>query len=202
MYFEIEGIDGAGKSTQCRLLKDHFDFLGLDSVIIKELDSTEFSKHIREILITDIMKDARTEMFLFLSCKCQVFSQLIRPSLSSGKIIIGDRGSGSFISYNASILEMDTDILKNLIRLCSLGSEPDLIILLDIPVEVAQKRIAKKDKTTRFDLVDANILAKQREKFLEVAKVSPNWLTIDGTVPIENISALIKHHAMKLMGKI
>src|SRR5680860_674228 len=107
MFIEIEGIDGAGKSTQCRLLKDYFDSINLDSKIVKELDSSEFSNQIKSILVADGIKDAQTEMFLFLSCKSQVFSKIINPCLKSGCTIIGDRGSGSFISYNKSTLGMD-----------------------------------------------------------------------------------------------
>lgn len=201
MFFEMEGIDGAGKSTQCELLKAYFDSLGLNSAIIKELNSTEFSKKIRDILVTDIMKDPRAEMFLFLSCKCQVFSQLIRPSLESNQIVIGDRGSGSFISYNSSILGMDKEILQDLIKLCSFGYKPDLTILLDVPVEVAQERILEKDGQTRFDLVGSDILRKQKEKFLEIAASSSDWVVLDGTESIEKIQETIKHKVVPLMGK-
>jgi len=202
MFFEMEGIDGAGKSTQCDLLKVYFDSLGIDSTIIKELNSTEFSKQVRNILITDMMKDPHAEMFLFLSCKCQVFSQLISPSLEAGRIVIGDRGSGSFISYNSSILGMSRNELESLLKLCSFGHHPDLTILLDVPVEVARERILKKDGQTRFDLVSPDILSKQREKFLELAASSPGWVVIDGTESIQSVESTIRRNITEVMGKV
>ena len=200
MYIEIEGIDGAGKSTQAELLKIHFNSLGMNSIVIKELDSTEFSKQVKKILSADIANNARAEMFLFLSCKCQVYSQLIKPSLDSGKIVIGDRGAGSFISYNSSVLAMKRDALNDLLNICSFGNKPDLTILLDIPVEVARDRIAKKIEQSRFDLVDSDILHMHRNKFLEIADTSSNWVIIDGTEPIKHIHDLIIQNAMSLAG--
>jgi dTMP kinase len=201
MFIEIEGIDGAGKSTQCKLLKEWLDLIGKDSIIVKELDSTDFSKQIRNVLIADIMKDAHAEMFLFLSCKCQVFSQLIRPSMESGKIVIGDRGSGSFISYNSSILGVEKDVLINLLEMCSLGDHPNTTILLDVSVEIAQERIMQKDEQTRFDSVSMDILQKQREKFLELSENYSDWVIIDGAKSIQDIHRIIKDHVVKFMGE-
>ncbi len=201
MFIEIEGIDGAGKSTQCQLLKDWLDYIGVESIIVKELDSTDFSKQVRNVLIADIMKDAHAEMFLFLSCKCQVFSQLIRPNMAAGKIVIGDRGSGSFISYNSSILGVEKDVLMNLLEMCSLGDHPNTTILLDVSVEIAQERIGQKNGQTRFDLVGSEILQKQREKFLELAENSMDWATIDGSKSIQDIHQIIKDYVVKFMGE-
>ena len=197
MFFEIEGIDGTGKTTQCWLLKEYFYSLGLDSLIIKELDSTEFSREVKKILTSNSAKDARAEMFLFLSCKCQVFSQLIRPSLESGLHIISDRGLGSFMSYNSSILNLELSKLRDLLEFCSLDYKPDLTFLLDIPGEAARERIFQKNEQTRFDLVSMDILTRQREKFLEIAALSPSWLVIDGLKSIKSIQNIIRKQVEK-----
>lgn len=200
MFIEIEGIDGAGKSTQCKLLNEWLNSIGMESIIVKELDSTDFSKRIRSVLVADIMKDAHAEMFLFLSCKCQVFSQLIRPNMAAGKIVIGDRGSGSFVSYNSSILGMEKNVLMDLLEMCSFGDHPNTTILLNVPVETALERIRKKEGQTRFDLIGPDILKKQREKFLELSEHSSNWVTIDGLMSIQDVHQEIKEHVKKFIG--
>jgi dTMP kinase len=198
MFIEIEGIDGAGKSTQCQLLQRWMTEKGLASVVVKELGSTSFGKEVRRLLLEDGLRDGVAEMFLFLSCKAQAFSQLIMPSLVQGKSVISDRGSGSFVSYNSSILGLDKETLVNLLRIAMSGVEPTKTILLDIPVEIALERVEMKDKKTRFDMIGKENLIKQRNKFMELAHYFPYWTSIDGSLPIQEVHLEIVRNIEKL----
>ena len=199
MFLEIEGIEGAGKTTQCLLLNEWMTKKGLDSIVVKELGSTSFSKKVRRILVENGMKDSRAEMFLFLSCKSQVFSQMIMPYLAQSKHVISDRGSGSFISYNSSILGLDKDILTDFLNVAMSGIRPTLTILPDIPVEIAMKRIETRPEKTRFDMIGEVYLDKQRNKFVELANHLPNWVSIDGLMPISDVHLEIIKHVEKLL---
>lgn len=187
MFFEIEGIEGAGKSTQCALLQEWMLQNGFDSIVVKELESTLFGKAVRKLLQENELKDSKAEMFLFLSCKAHVFSQKIMPYLAQGKHVISDRGSGSFISYNSSILGLDKDVLINFLHIAMSGVEPTRTILLDIPLDVAQKRINMKTEKMRFDLIGETYLTKQRNKFVELSNYFPYWFCIDGSLSIQEV---------------
>lgn len=199
MFLEIEGIEGAGKSTQCLLLNEWMTKKGLDSIVVKELGSTSFSRKVRRILVENGMKDSRAEMFLFLSCKSQVFSQMIMPYLAQSKHVISDRGSGSFISYNSSILGLDKDVLTDLLHVAMSGIRPTLTILLDISVGIAMKRMEIRPEKTRFDMIGEVYLDKQRNRFVELANHLPNWVSIDGSMSISDVHLEIIKHVEKLL---
>jgi len=166
----------------------------LDSVVVKELDSTFFGKEVRKLLQEDGLKDGKAEMFLFLSCKSQVFSQIIMPHLAQGKHVISDRGSGSFISYNSSILGLSKSILTDFLHIAMSGIEPSITILLDISIETALERIEMKSEKTRFDMIGETYLTKQRNKFVELALHFPHWVSIDGSLPIQDVHLEIVKH--------
>ena len=199
MFIEIEGIEGAGKSTQCLLLQEWMLKKGLDSVVVKELGSTGFGKEVRRLLLGNGLKDSKAEMFLFLSCKSQVFSQIIMPYLAQGKHVIGDRGSGSFISYNSSILGLDKDTLIDFLHIAMSGIESSMTVLLDISVETALKRIEAKPEKTRFDLIGEAYLVKQRNKFVELSHHFPHWVSIDGSLSVQDVHLEIVKHVENLM---
>lgn len=199
MFIEIEGIESAGKTTQCLLLQEWMIKKDLDSVVVKELSSTPFSKEVRRLLLENGLKDSKAEMFLFLSCKSQVFSQIIMPYLSQGKNVISDRGSGSFISYNSSILGLDKSLLIDLLNVAMPGVEPALTILIDIPVETAIKRIENRIEKTRFDMIGETYLTKQRSKFVELSNHFPRWVSIDGSLTIQEVHLEIVKHVEKLL---
>lgn len=202
MFLEIEGIEGAGKTTQCILLHDWMIKNGMKVVVIKELGSTSFGKDVKKLLLEDGLKDGRAEMFLFLSCKAQVFSQIIMPQLAQEKHVISDRGSGSFISYNSSILGLDKDTLINFLHIAMSGIEPNLTILLDISVDMAMKRIEEKSEKTRFDMIGETYLAKQRNKFVELSHHFPHWSCIDGSLSIQEVHIQIIKQIEMFMKRI
>ena len=190
MFIQIEGIDGAGKTTQCELLKHWFELRGQEAVLVKELGSTALGRQVHRILTGNEPPDAKTEMFLFLACKAEAFSQIIVPSLAKGKIVITDRGSGSFIAYNSIRAGVDPAQLTSLLQAATLGIEPDLTCLLDMPVRVAMKRSRKKSVTSKFDF-DRPYLLKQKRKMNELARLHKNWVSIDATKSADEVHLAI-----------
>ena len=138
MFIQIEGIDGAGKTTQCDLLREYMAASNVPAVVVKELDSTEFGKKIREILLHGKLNAAVAEMFLFRVSKAQAFSEIILPHQAKGECVIADRGHGSFISYNASI-GISKELLMEFLNVAHFGVMPDLTVLLDVPVGNCQE---------------------------------------------------------------
>lgn len=199
MFIEIEGIEAAGKSSQCLLLHDWMEKKGLSSVIVKELSGTPFGVEVRNLLLGNELKDSRAEMFLFLACKSQVFSQVTMPNLAQGKHVISDRGCGSFISYNSSILGLDKEVLIDFLHVAMSGNEPNLTILLDIPVETAMKRIEQREEKTRFDMIGETYLTKQKNKFLELSRHFSHWVCIDGSLSVEEVHSEILKYVDRLL---
>lgn len=197
VFIQIEGMDGVGKTTQCLLLRDWMIRGGTPAIIVKELESTNFGKKAREILVQGALNTNMAEMFLFLASKAQAFSEVILPALAKGECVISDRGDGSFISYNSS-LGLDLGLLLDLLNIANLGTTPNLTILLDLPVEDVQKRIALKATKSRFDLIDKLQLERQKRRFLELSRTMPNWVVLDGTRTIEDLHQQITQEVQKI----
>lgn len=180
MFIQIEGIDGVGKTTQCILLRDWLNAKNIKAIIVKELESTDFGRKAKKILCQTNKNSTTAEMFLFLASKSQSFSEIIIPALMRGEYIIGDRGGGSFISYNLA-LGVNRDLLTNLLNIATCGVVPDLTILIDLPIEAIQARLAQKVQKSRFDSINPFQLKRQKKHFLELAHILPNWAMVDGT---------------------
>lgn len=195
MFVQIEGIDGAGKTTQCILLRDRMLAHSIPTIIVRELDSTNLGKKVREILLQGKLNAVVAEMFLFLASKAQVFSEVILPHRAKGECVIGDRGNGSFISYNAS-MGISRELLIDFLNVANFGIVPDLTILLDLPVEVAQKRLELRNEKSRFDLLDKFHMDRQRRQLLLLAESLPNWVVIDSTLEKEVIHKQIEQEVL------
>lgn len=180
MFIQIEGIDGVGKTTQCLLLQAWLATQSIPAIIVKELDSTNFGKKVRGILSQGTLNATTAEMFLFLASKSQAFSEVILPALAKGQCVITDRGDGSFISYNAS-LGIDKVLLTDFLNVANFGTIPDITILIDLPIVVAQQRIGSKSKKSRFDVVSKPQLERQAQQFMMLARSMPNWVVVDGS---------------------
>jgi dTMP kinase len=185
MIIEIEGIDGVGKTTQCEFLKTWFSQRRKAAIVVKDLESTELGRGIRKVLIGSESRPREVELFSFLACKSQLFSQVIAPAVSTGQVVICDRGIGSFVSYFES-LGFSREFLDDAIDLAINGLRPDLTILLDTSIEEATTRKATKLEQSKFDLMGDEFFQKQRQVFLDLSKAS-TWKVIDATSSIADI---------------
>lgn len=190
MFIQIEGIDGAGKTTQANLLKKWMVAHNMPVTIVKELESTNLGKTIKKMLLQETESTATAEMLLFLASKAQAFSEIIVPTLEKGCSVIADRGNGSFVSYNAS-LGIKKEMLMFLINTVNRGIIPDITILIDVPVASAKKRMASRIQKTRFDLINDAQMEEQRHHFLSLAENQPNWIIVNGDADRRSISQRI-----------
>lgn len=189
MIIEIEGIDGVGKTTQCDLLKAWLQQQGRNAIIVKDLESTELGRGIRKVLISNEFRPPEVELFSFLACKSQLFSQVIVPTISKNGIVICDRGIGSFVSYFES-LGFSRSFLFNAIELAINGLRPKITFLLDVIVEEATRRKANKQEQSKFDLMGNDFFRKQRNIFLSLSE-KLSWVALDASLSIEETHSLI-----------
>ncbi|HUX35635.1 MAG TPA: dTMP kinase [Candidatus Paceibacterota bacterium] len=189
MIIEIEGIDGVGKTTQCGLLKNKLEEKGMHVMVVKDLESTELGREISSVLVKTGSRPSEVELFSFLACKSQLFSQVIIPSITNGGIIICDRGIGSFVSYFES-LGFNRAFLFRAIELAINGFRPNLTILLDVDVSEAEKRKSKKTNQSKFDMMGASFFQLQRDVFLDLSREF-SWVTINGSLGIDETHSII-----------
>ena len=173
MFIVLEGIDGAGKSTQAKLLKLWFEEKGYEVVLTKEPTDTAFGKLIRRLVLTGgkegIIDGAKisheAEALLFAADRAEHVDKLIKPSLDAGKIVISDRYFYSSLAYQwARGLDLEW-----LIDLNRFAIRPDLVILLDLPVKESMKRLRSRSIKSEFDKI-YELQRKVRENYLKLAE--------------------------------
>jgi len=205
IFIVLEGIDGAGKSTQARLLAKWFEKRGYDVVLTKEPTDTAFGKLIRRLVLTGgkegIIDGAKisheAEALLFAADRAEHVKKLIEPSLKAGKVVISDRYFYSSLAYQwARGLDLDW-----LINLNKFAIRPDLVILLDLPVKESMKRINGRQLKSEFDKI-VELQKKVRENYLKLAEMFPEMKIVNALAPIEDIHndivALVEH---EILGK-
>jgi len=186
MFIVFEGLDGSGKSTQIDLLsKCLFERgWGNDRIeVVAEPGTTPFGLNVRELLLgKDYVITARGELMLYEAARAQVTDEVIVPALEGKKLVIADRYSLSSLAYQGYGRELDLRRLKALDRWATRQIQPDLTLLLDIPVEAMRKRQGKSYKRDRLEREDLAFFERVRRGYLREIDRVPGGHVLDGTL--------------------
>ncbi len=180
MLIAIEGIDGAGKTTLARKLKEWLESKGHEVEVIKEPGDSEWGRKIRESYDREL--DAREELELFLKDREENVRSKILPALRREAIVIMDRYYYSTMAYQGA-RGIDVEEIRR--RNEEIAPKPDVVLLLDCEPEVCVERIKKRGKANRFERLE--YLKKVREKFLEVAEKDERVRVIDASRGFEEV---------------
>ncbi|OPH51271.1 dTMP kinase [Paenibacillus ferrarius] len=143
IFITFEGPDGAGKTTQLRMLADDLKKLGHDVLVTREPGGTAISDLIRSIILDPAHKEMvdQAEVLLYAASRAQHVHQLILPALKAGRIVLCDRFIDASVAYQAYGLGIEVDIVKEISRYASSGLEATRTYILDVPVEVSMARL-------------------------------------------------------------
>lgn len=186
MIIELEGIDGAGKTTQVRLLKQSLEENGHKVLIVKDLDSTEIGRKIKEMFVSDAPRAKAVELFGFLCCKAHLFSEVVEKAIKDGSYVLCDRGFGSLISYFEAH-GFKREKLEAMLEIAVPELRPSYTILLDLPVKEALRRNMAKQSFSKFDNMGARFFERQRTAYLSLSE-RPDWHVVDATKSIEELN--------------
>ncbi len=203
LFITLEGCEGCGKSTQARLLSNKLRQHGLPYILTHEPGGTPLGNKIRDILKVkrDFSIAAEAELFLFAASRFQLVSQVIRPALFSGKVVICDRFSDSTFVYQGYGRGLDVKMIETVNELASAGLSPDITILLDAEAEIGlgRKRNSGED---RFEAENINFHRKIRDGYLESARRQPErWRIIQALQPQDEISRLVWENLLPTLQK-
>ncbi len=140
-------------------------------------------------------------MLLFNASRAQLVSEVIRPNLKNGKFVICDRYTDSTTAYQSYGRGLDLEVVEVINNTATQGLQPDLIILLDIPVEegLARKRVQKQD---RFEQEDIAFHQRVREGYLKLAANDPqHWLVVDASQSKTKIREIIWQRVSQLLSR-
>ncbi len=199
LFISLDGLDGTGKSTQCRLLADWLRARGLGVTECTDPGGTPIGDAIRGLLL-----DRRREMtlpceaFLFMASRAQLTTAVIRPALEAGQAVVADRYLLANLVYQGHAGGLDPELLYEIGRLSTGGLEPDLTVVLDLPVELAQAR--RQGPADRVESRPAGYQARVREGFLAEARRRHEKIrVIDASAPIATVHERICQEVSRVM---
>ena len=177
-FITFEGSECSGKSTQSKLLYEYLLEKGYKVIFLREPGGTKVSEAIREILLDNKNRSitSSTELLLYMASRSQTVSEVIKPALAQGKIVICDRFLDSTIVYQGYGLGMDIKLIRKLGYFVTDGAKPDLTILLDLPLEKALNGIHR--QKDRIESRSFEYHRKVKNGYLKLAEQEPKRIKI------------------------
>lgn len=189
-FITLEGPEGAGKSTQVRLLDEELRARGFTTHLTAEPGGDPVAMECRQILLhtTEPISD-RTELLLYLAARAQHVEMIIRPALAEGKVVISDRFADSTMAYQGYARGLDLKMVKALNAFATGGLVPDQTLLLDLPPDIG---MARQEQRNRFEEESIEFHQKVRAGFLELAAQEPERIkVIDASGTVAEVQARI-----------
>jgi dTMP kinase len=199
-FITFEGIEGCGKTTQMKLLCRHLAEKGLPVVTTREPGGCAIADQIRSILLD---ADNRgmvplAELLLYAAARAQHVSEIIRPALDAGKIVLCDRFTDATLAYQGYGRQLDRSLIGKLNSLATDRVRPDLTVLIDCPAETGLHRaISRIEATTgareeRFELESIEFHRRVREGYLKIAAKDPDrFIVIHGDRSVADVEISI-----------
>ncbi|MGF1626810.1 MAG: dTMP kinase [Alphaproteobacteria bacterium] len=189
-FVTLEGGEGAGKSTQLKLLADWLAKQGLSIVRTREPGGSPGAEDIRRLLVEG--ETGRwspwSETLLFFAARHDHVERLIKPALATGAWVVSDRFADSTMAYQGAAGGVAAEDIDRLYRLVLDGFVPDLTVILDLPVEAGLARAGRRDRGggARFERMERVFHERVREGFRRIATQSPDRCALvdaDGDIP-------------------
>lgn len=197
-FITFEGGEGAGKSTQIKLLHDNLKQLGYACAVTREPGGAPGAEAIRDLLVTGDPDrwDGMTELLLHFAARRNHVENTIRPALDRGDWVLCDRFTDSTIAYQGYGHGIALEKIELLRDLAIDGLQPDLTFIIDVPLETGLTRAAaRRGDDDRYERMDRAFHERLRHGFREIAANAPDrCAVIDGTQSIQAVSESIFDH--------
>jgi len=206
-FITFEGGEGAGKSTQIRLLAEYLRKEGHDVLITREPGGSPGAEAVRHVLLSGAAEPfgPTFEAFLFAAARLDHIQQVIRPAIGRGSIVLCDRFVDSSRVYQGVTGGLEPDFMAALERVTVNGVMPDLTIILDLDPKEGLRRAAERrgeGTADRFEKETLQIHRRRRKAFLDIAAREPErCVVIDATPPAEEVARMVAEAVTSAMAQ-
>lgn len=201
-FITLDGIDGAGKSTNLDTIRTWFEKHQLPVLFTREPGGTAIGEALRELLLNPATRaNARTETLMIFAARQQHLDEVIKPALAQGMHVVSDRFTDATFAYQGggrSLPLADIAVLENWVQQ---GLQPDLTLLLDVPLAVAQQRLSHNTSPDRFEQLDTNFFEHTRQVYLDRAATAPQrYAIINSSLQLDAVAEQINQSLAQQFG--
>ena len=205
-FISVEGIEGAGKSTQIQFIKSYLENFNKSVIVTREPGGTPLGEEIRELLLRprkDGMSDD-TELLLMFAARAEHIKQVILPALAAGKWVVCDRFVDATFAYQGGGRGIHQQRISSLSDWTLDGLKTDLTLLFDLPVQIGQQRVNQRLlEKDRFEQEKTDFFEKIRQCYLDRAVNEPERIQIiDASQSIDNIQQQVSISLNKLLQSV
>ncbi|MDX1572682.1 MAG: dTMP kinase [Methylophaga sp.] len=204
-FISLEGIEGAGKSTQLAFIADYLRARGIDVLVTREPGGTQLGEQIRELLLTPrdekMVDDA--ELLLMFAARVQHLQQTILPALHRGQWVVSDRFVDATFAYQGGGRQISHERIDSLADWSLQGVTTDLTFLFDLPVALGLDRVGRRGNIKdRFEREKNSFFDQVRQRYLQVAEAEPDRVKIiDAAQSVDNIQQQLTGYLHQLLAE-
>ena len=179
-FITIEGQDGAGKSTNIDVIQQFLNNKGIKFVSTREPGGTPLGELLRDTVLnsdSEFIGD-KAELLIMFAARAQHLNQVILPALERGEWVLSDRFTDATYAYQGAGRELGMDDIQTLEALVQGTTQPDLTLLLDLPVTLGVSRAGQRSEPDRFEAQALEFKTRVRECYLSRAKDQPQRIKV------------------------
>ncbi len=195
-FITFEGTEGAGKTTQIRLLKEYLDSRNIDARVTREPGGTEVGEQVRRLLLqhTTLAMDSRSELLLMFAARAQHLAEIIFPALQAGAWVICDRFTDASYAYQGGGRGIPAAQIRAIENAVHEDFQPDLTVLLTCAPETAMRRVGDRDEEKdRFESESAEFFMRVHAAYLKrIEQDRERFTVIDTEAKIEDVAAAVR----------
>jgi len=207
-FIVFEGIEGCGKSYQCKKLFANLSRRGFKSILTREPGGTKSAEIIRKLILKDYFSkelkekfDKYTDTLLYLASRNEHIQNKIKPALLNKKIVICDRFTDSTMAYQVYGKKVNKRFIDNIHNHILKGIKPNLTIILKVDHKEANRRLKKRKSLNRYDKFPKKFYSQAQKSFIKIARNKKNYVIFDSSVNNNNLEKKILNIVLNKLKK-
>ena len=209
LFVTFEGIEGSGKSYQCRKLHKELRKKNLSVILTREPGGTKSAEKIRKVILEDYFASDSKEKFskytdtlLYLAARNEHVQNIIRPAISKKKIVICDRFIDSTLAYQVYGKGVSKNLVDSIHKFILGNIKPDLTFVLKVNISEALQRLKKRKKKNRYDKFSKNFYIRVQNAFIKIArKNAKRYCIVDNSEDSTKTESVILDKFMQFLNK-
>lgn len=179
-FITLEGGEGVGKSTNLAAIADWLKQRGVDYLVTREPGGTPLAEEIRQLLLVPRQESVaeQAELLLMFAARAQHIATVIEPALAAGRWVLCDRFTDATHAYQGGGRGMPRELIDQLQVLVHGALQPDLTLLLDLPVEQGMARAGARGALDRFESEQLDFFKRVRDTYLALAAAQPERFAV------------------------